>query len=111
VISFNDSIGHLGSRDNLIGKGLDEKLVHYFSNEEQVTDATPPTFLVHASDDNTVNPENSIRFYQALRKHNVPAELHLYEHGGHGFGLHNTSTAEDWFADCLDWLKENKFTP
>lgn len=111
VISFNDSIGHLGSRDNLIGKDPDEKLVHYFSNEEQVTDATPPTFLVHASDDNTVNPENSIRFYQALRKHNVPAELHLYEHGGHGFGLHNTSTAEDWFADCLDWLKENKFTP
>jgi acetyl esterase/lipase len=109
VISFNDSIGHIGSRDNLIGKDPDQKLVHLFSNEEQITAQTPPTFLVHASDDNAVNPENSIRFYQALLKNKVPAELHLYEHGGHGFGLHNTTTTENWFADCLAWLKENNF--
>jgi len=109
VISFNDNIGHIGSRDNLIGKNPDQKLLHLFSNEEQVTAQTPPTFLVHASDDDGVNPENSIHFYQALLKNKVPAELHLYEHGGHGFGLHNTTTSEDWFADCLAWLKENKF--
>jgi acetyl esterase/lipase len=109
VISFNDSIGHVGSRDNLIGKNPDPKLLHLFSNEEQVTAQTPPTFLVHASDDDGVNPENSIHFYQALLKNKVPAELHLYEHGGHGFGLHNTTTSEDWFADCLAWLKENNF--
>ena len=109
VISFNDNIGHIGSRDNLIGKNPDQKLLHLFSNEEQITAQTPPTFLVHASDDDGVNPENSIHFYQALLKNKVPAELHLYEHGGHGFGLHNTTTSEDWFADCLAWLKENKF--
>lgn len=109
VISFNDSIGHIGSRDNLIGKEPDEKLLHFFSNEKQVTAQTPPTFLVHASDDDGVNPENSIRFYQALLKNKVPAELHLYEHGGHGFGLHNTTTTEDWFANCIEWLKENNF--
>lgn len=109
VISFNDSIGHVGSRDNLIGKNSDQKLLHLFSNEEQVNTQTPPTFLVHASDDDGVNPENSIRFYQALLKNKVPAELHLYEHGGHGFGLHNTTTTEDWFASCLAWLKENNF--
>jgi len=109
VISFNEEIGHIGSRDNLLGKDPDKQLVHLFSNEEQVTPRTPPTFLVHASDDDGVNPENSIRFYQALLKNKVPAELHLYEKGGHGFGLHNTTTREDWFKSCIDWMKANKF--
>src|SRR6476620_2460328 len=109
VITFNGSIAHIGSRDNLIGKNPDKKLLHLFSNEEQVTAQTPPTFLVHASDDDGVNPENSIAFYEALLKYKVLAELHLYEHGGHGFGLHNTTTTEDWFASCLAWLKENNF--
>jgi acetyl esterase/lipase len=109
VISFNDSIGHIGSRDNLVGKNPDKKLVHLFSNELQITSQTPPAFLVHASDDDVVNPENSIRFYQALLKNKIPAELHLYEHGGHGFGLHNSTTKEDWFAACIDWLRINKF--
>jgi acetyl esterase/lipase len=109
VISFNDSIGHIGSRDNLIGKNPDPKMVHLFSNEEQITPQTPPTFLVQASDDDVVNPENSIRFYQNLLKQKIPVELHLYEHGGHGFGLHNTTTTENWFADCIAWMKENKF--
>ena len=111
VISFNEEIGHIGSRDNLLGKDPDKQLVHLFSNEEQVTPRTPPTFLVHASDDDGVNPENSIRFYQALLKNKVPAELHLYERGGHGFGLHNSTTSEDWFKSCVDWMKANKFLP
>ena len=111
VISFSEEVGHIGSRDNLLGKDPDKKLVHLFSNEEQVTSRTPPTFLVHASDDDGVNPENSIRFYQALLRNKVPAELHLYEHGGHGFGLHNTTTKEDWFKSCIDWMKQNKLTP
>ena len=111
VISFNDSIGHRGSRDNLIGKNPDKNLAHLFSNEKQVTAQTPPTFLVHASDDDGVNPENSIRFYEALLKNKVPAEMHLYEHGGHGFGLHNKTTEENWFQTCINWMKTNKFVP
>ncbi len=111
VISFNDSIGHRGSRDNLIGKNPDKNLVHLFSNEEQVTAQTPPTFLVHASDDDGVNPENSIRFYEALLKNKVPAEMHLYEHGSHGFGLYNKTTEENWFQTCINWMKTNKFVP
>jgi acetyl esterase/lipase len=111
VISFNEEIGHIGSRDNLLGKDPDKELVHLFSNEEQVTAQTPPTFLVHASDDDGVNPENSVRFYQALLRNKVSAELHLYEHGGHGFGLHNTSTNEDWFKSCIDWMEANKLLP
>lgn len=62
VISFREGIGHMGSRDNLVGKTPEEKWTHYFSNEEQVTDQTPPTFLVHASDDDAVIPDNSILF-------------------------------------------------
>ena len=111
VISFNDSIGHRGSRDNLIGKNPDKNLVHLFSNEKQVTAQTPPTFLVHASDDDGVNPENSIRFYEALLKNKVPAEMHLYEHGSHGFGLYNKTTEENWFQTCINWMKTNKFVP
>jgi len=111
VISFNDSIGHIGSRDNLIGKSPDKNLEHLFSNETQITPQTPPTFLVHASDDDAVNPENSIRFYQTLLKNKVQAELHLYEHGGHGFGLHIPGTKEEWFISCINWMKLNKFVP
>ena len=111
VISFNDAIGHVGSRNNLLGKNPDKNLVQLFSNELQVTSQTPPTCLVHASDDNGVLPENSIRFYQALLRNKVPAELHLYEHGGHGFGLHNPSTKEDWFKACVEWMTANKFIP
>jgi acetyl esterase/lipase len=111
VISFNEEIGHTGSRDNLLGKNPDKKLVDLFSNEAQVTPQTPPTFLVHASDDDGVKPGNSVRFYEALLKNKVPAELHLYERGGHGFGLHNTTTNEDWFKSCINWMKANKFLP
>ena len=111
VISFSDSIGHIGSRDNLIGKNPGKALEHLFSNEEQVTLQTPPSFLVNASDDDAVNPENSIRFYEALLKNKIPAELHLYEHGGHGFGLLIPGSKEDWFASCINWMKVNKFLP
>jgi acetyl esterase/lipase len=109
VISFNDDIGHVGSRDNLLGKNPEKTQVQMFSNELQVTSQTPPTFLVHASDDEGVVPENSIRFYEALLRNKVPTELHLYEHGGHGFGLHNPSTKENWFEACVEWMRTNKF--
>ncbi|WP_225975465.1 alpha/beta hydrolase [Panacibacter ginsenosidivorans] len=109
VISFDDSIGHIGSRDALINKNPDQKLLHYFSNEEQVTTKTPPTFLVHASDDDVVKVANSIMFYEALIKNKVPAELHVYEKGGHGFGMNNTTTQDKWFERCINWMRANKW--
>jgi len=109
VISFDDSIGHIGSRDALINKNPDQKLLHYFSNEEQVTTQTPPTFLVHASDDDAVKVANSVLFYEALIKNKVPAELHVYEHGGHGFGLNNSTTQDQWFERCINWMRSNKW--
>lgn len=109
VISFSDSIGHIGSRDALIGKNPDQKLLHYFSNEEQVTANTPPTFLVHTSDDDAVKVANSIHFYEALIKNKVSAEMHIYEKGGHGFGLNNNTTTDKWFDRCINWMKANKW--
>ncbi|SFP96933.1 alpha/beta hydrolase [Hymenobacter arizonensis] len=107
VISFNDSLQHPGSRQNLLGKSPSAALVRQYSNELQVTAQTPPTFLVHAQDDKTVSVQNSIVFYQACLRHNVPAEMHLYPKGGHGFGLNNKTTKDDWTERLKNWLDAN----
>ena len=105
VISFNDSITHHGSKDNLIGKNPSPELVKEFSNELQVTNDSPPAFLVQAGDDHTVPVENSIRYYEACIKNKVPVEMHLYPAGGHGFGLHNKTTSDQWFDHLMIWIK------
>lgn len=109
VISSDKSITHQGSFDNLVGKGATADKTDEFSNEKKVTPQTPPTFLVHASDDEVVPVNNSIAFYEALLQHQVPAELHIYQNGGHGFGLVNPTTADAWFERGLNWLKTNNF--
>ena len=108
VISFRDGVGHKGSRDNLLGPDPTSELIDLFSSELQVTAKTPPAFLVHASDDEVVLPENSIRYYQALLKRKVPAELHLYEKGGHGFGMNNPATEDRWSDRLRNWLVSEK---
>ena len=70
--------------------------IKLFSNELQVSAKTPPSFLVHAGDDGAVPVENSIRYYQACVKYKVPAEMHLYPKGGHGVGLNNRTTSDNW---------------
>jgi acetyl esterase/lipase len=106
VITLTELYTHSGSRLNLLGKNPAQSLVEYLSNETQVTPETPPTFLVHANDDKAVPPENSIYFYLALRKAKVPAEMHIYENGGHGFGLGKDKGAvSTWPARCADWLR------
>ncbi len=105
VISFQDSIGHIGSRDQLIGKKPQKFLLDSFSNELQVNRKTPPTFLVHATDDDVVPVMNSIAFYTALLKYKIPAEMHLYKSGGHGFGLHNPTSGGEWMELCKSWMQ------
>jgi acetyl esterase/lipase len=107
VISFQDSLAHIGSRDNLLGRNPSQEKKDYYSNELQVTDNTPPTFLVHASDDNGVKVENSIAFYEALIKHHVPAEMHIYQNGGHGFGMHLPKNKDLWLDRCKNWMAAN----
>ncbi|MBI1770623.1 MAG: alpha/beta hydrolase [Bacteroidetes bacterium] len=107
VISFQDSIGHIGSRDALIGQKPSADQINYFSNELQVTAETPPTFLLHASDDDVVKVENSVVFYQYLIKNKVLAEIHIYQKGGHGFGLNNPTTSDQWMERCKNWMTTN----
>ena len=105
VISFDDSIAHKGSKTNLLGAKPTAEQSRQFSNELLVTKNTPPAFLVHAGDDGTVPVENSIRYYQTCIKNKVPVELHLYPKGGHGFGLRNKSTTDQWFERLVNWMK------
>lgn len=105
VISFADSLVHLGSRNNLLGKTPSAAQITAFSNERQVTEQTPPAFLVHAADDGGVKVENSLYYYQALLRKKVMSELHVYPHGGHGFGLHNKTTPDNWIERLQHWLQ------
>ncbi len=106
VITFNEAFGHMGSRKNLIGEGNDWKMVEKYSNELQVTADTPPTFLVLADDDKAVPPRNSVEFYLALKKYNIPSEMHIFQKGGHGFGMTKKNLpVEQWPNLFYDWLK------
>ncbi|MDQ6480961.1 alpha/beta hydrolase [Dyadobacter sp. LHD-138] len=109
VISFLDAQGHKGSRANLIGQSPTEEKIKYFSSELQVQQSTPPTFLTHAGDDTVVPVPNSLMFYEALNKNKIPADLHLYSKGEHGYL--KTPTFDVWFGQCLNWMKTNQFIP
>lgn len=106
VITLSPPYTHLGSRDNLLGKDPDPRLVERFSNEKQVTSATPPTFLFHTTTDEAVPVENSVLFYLALRKAGVPAEMHIYEKGPHGVGLAAADPIlSTWPKHLEDWMR------
>ncbi|KFC61077.1 alpha/beta hydrolase fold domain-containing protein [Flavobacterium gilvum] len=109
VISMEDGITHSGSKQNLLGKTPSGELVAKYSNEKKVNENTPKTFLVHATDDKAVPVENSINYYLALKQNKVPAEMHLYENGGHGFGLGVAGTNKNWSNACEKWLIANGF--
>jgi acetyl esterase/lipase len=106
VVSFGP-YAHVGSRENLIGKNPPQDLIDLYSNEKQVTANTPPTFLVHAEDDNVVPVQNSLQFYNAMVQNKVKGEIHIYQAGGHGFGLHNQTTKDYWFDELANWMDEN----
>jgi acetyl esterase/lipase len=110
VITMREEFTHMGSRNNLLGKGNDLNLIHLYSNELNVSPETPPTFLVLADNDTGVVPKNSIEFYTALKANKVPAEMHIYAKGGHGFGMRkNNIPADNWPELFLDWLKSAGF--
>lgn len=109
VISFNESFTHMGSRINLLGNNPEAKMVEHFSNELQVKQDTPPAFLVHSSDDEAVPVANSLRYFEALQKNKVPAEMHIYEKGGHGYGMGEGGTENAWPAALLQWMKAHNW--
>lgn len=103
VISFNDSTGHIGSRDNLLGKNAKPEKIRLFSNELQITKNTPPAFLVHSGADVVVPVSNSIEFYKALNKNGVSGALHIYSKGEHGFLSY--PSFQEWFGRVAEWMK------
>ena len=104
VITFLKPHLHQGSRDNLLGKEAKKAKIRAFSAELMVDDATPPTFLVHAADDGAVPVQNSLVYYEACLANDVPVDMHLYAGGGHGFGMINPTTEDQWMEALLHWL-------
>jgi acetyl esterase/lipase len=110
VITLLPPFAHEGSRRNLLGDSPSTNWYARFPNETQVTAQTPPTFLLHTHEDKGVPAENSLQFALALRKAGVPVELHLFEHGAHGFGLGgNDPVLSRWPDLCAAWLRGRGF--
>ena len=111
VVSFDPAITHGGSVRNLLGENPDPKLIEDLSNDLRVTKDTPPTFLFHTNADTGVVAENSVRFYLALRRAKVPAELHIFENGPHGVGLALGDPAlAAWSTLLTNWLRGRGLT-
>ncbi|HQG62068.1 MAG TPA: alpha/beta hydrolase [Bacteroidales bacterium] len=106
VISMQDNLTHPDSRTNLLGPSPSKEVIDLFSNEMQVSDNTPPTYIIHAADDKLVDVDNSILFFEALRHHNVPVEMHIFPKGGHGFVLRQKP--EEWMLPLFSWMKNLK---
>ncbi len=105
VITMNRPYAHNGSRENLLGKIPSQEYLDYYSNDLQVREDTPPAILIHSDDDKAVLPENSIQYYLALRKYNIPAALHIWEDGDHGYGLGNDKgSIKSWPKICEEWM-------
>lgn len=110
VISMDTLFGHRYSREMLLGKNPSAEMVYQLSTQNRITKDTPPTFLVHSSDDKAVPLQNSEVFYDKLKKTNIPAELTIYDHGGHGFGTAPTDPVlSQWPALCIEWLRKQHF--
>lgn len=111
VISSDPAITHDGTYNSLLGPDATQAARYKYSNEMNVDAQTPPTFLLLGSEDRAVNPQNSIRFYEALVRNNVRAGIHIFSKGGHGFGMKKTGLNLDrWPEMTVEWLKENEFT-
>lgn len=110
VISMG-TFAHKGSRNNLLGSDTSNaEMIKKFSNEFNVSAFTPPTFMVHAVNDKTVNVRNSLLFYNALIENNINASLHIFPQGGHGIRLTDNPGSTNYWLDLMDaWLKETGF--
>jgi acetyl esterase/lipase len=108
VITMTAPFTHAASRENLIGKTTSPALIERLSVETQVSPATPPTFLVHTAEDTSVPLENSLLFFQALRRAGVPVEVHFYERGPHGFGTSpGLGPTSEWPKRLEEWMRSH----
>jgi len=98
--------GHAGSQRALLGEVPDTERLAYYNLPGQVSADTPPTLLIHASDDTGVSPLNSTSYYEALIANGVPADLRIYAYGGHGFGSARelSTPTRDWLSEVTKWI-------
>lgn len=101
VITMQDNLTHKDSRKQLLGESPSKELVDLYSNELQVDENTPKAFITHAADDVTVDVDNSINYFEALRRKKVPVEMHIYPKGGHGLG----GKKDAWMSNLLKWMQ------
>jgi acetyl esterase/lipase len=104
VITMQDALTHGGSRDALIGKNPNQEDKDLFSNDLQVKTNTPITWLTHAADDKVVDVDNSVQYFEQLRKNKVEVEMHIYPKGDHGFIFRQ----KGWMNPLFDWMERNK---
>jgi acetyl esterase/lipase len=94
-------------RKNLLGDRPDSTLVRQYSNEEHITPDTPPTLIIMCSDDRSVSPLNATLFYDLLRLNGVPASLHIFPSGGHGWGFRPAFRYHEMLKPLLTaWIME-----
>ncbi len=108
---MQDSIVHQRSRKNLLTEHYTKELQDRFSLELQIPADMPPVFLVACKDDPVVDYRNSVALHNALKDKGIKAEFHLFNEGGHGFGVARTKSDEtkDWQLKLKDWMIENNF--
>lgn len=107
VISMDPEYTHRGTHDNLLGKQPAKEEEDDFSNELHVDGNTPPAFILHSSDDRSVPVAHSLNYYMALLRHQIPATLHIYPIGGHGWGYRDSFTYKrEWTGELEKWLRE-----
>lgn len=107
VVSMDTLATHRGSHDNLIGRYADEELVKLYSNEQQVDSLTPPAILLLADDDKAVPSPNAVNYYLALHAKGIPATMHVFPKGGHGFGIKDTFPYKETMLKCLsEWMEK-----
>jgi acetyl esterase/lipase len=105
VVTMQDSLTHADSRAKLLGKNPSKQMIDDFSNELRVDENTAPAYITHAADDNVVDVDNSINYFEALRHKKVNVEMHIYPKGGHGFIFRQPG----WMEPLFLWMKNNKW--
>ena len=107
VITMEEGVTHSGSREALLGQSPGKDLIDQFSAEKLVHKASPKTFLIHATDDRGVVVENSLRYFSSLKEYDIPVEMHIYEEGGHGFGMGRGNTSNNWPEALVKWMQKH----
>ena len=115
VISADRDFAHMGSFKNLLGHEPDEQEVKYFSCNNNVKENTPPAFLWHTAEDNSVPVKNSLVYAEALAKYKIPFELHVFPYGAHGLSTCDDQSCDNindihkyntvWIDNAKKWLR------